>query len=303
MKPKGVLIAGAGFLGTALAHRLARDGVTVHLLSPHAESNTSSGINVVRGGIENKDLVEHLLRSCDIVVHSASTTTPGSSANNPVIEGEQNILPTLNLLALMQRRPGTHLIYLSSGGCVYGDTGSANESLPLQPKSYHGAGKVAIEAFLQAFRSQSSDRPTTILRPSNLYGPQQPLSSGFGLVRTMLEKLRTDSVLEIWGNGDAVRDFLYIDDLVDACVRVINAPRDNDTYNVASGAPCSIKTLIETVQRACKRTFRIEYCAARNTDVRSTLLDSSKIQRALGWKSQVTLEDGILRTWQWLNSK
>lgn len=306
MKSKGVLVVGAGFLGTALAERLADDGTTVHLLSPHPVPGLTRNVNVHRGGMEDEMLVGELATSCDTIVHAASVSTPGSSATDPVIEGERNLLPTLHLLAVLQRHPGVHLIYLSSGGCVYGDSsrGAITELQRLTPKSYHGAGKVAAEAFLRAYSAvDPAKRATTILRPSNLYGPRQLLRDGFGLVRTMLEKMHTDTELEIWGDGGAVRDFIYIDDLIEVCARLVHLPLDNETYNIASGLPCSINDLIKVAERVCSATLRVRYSPERQTDVRATLLDSTKLRQALDWQPRISLEEGISRTWRWLTKK
>jgi UDP-glucose 4-epimerase len=300
MKMQEILIIGAGFVGTALAHRLADKGLGVHILSPNPRGLDSSRLQLHRGSLEDESLLDTLLSRCDTVFHTASATTPGSSTHDPVLEGTHNILPTLKLLAALQKYPNVHLVYLSSGGCVYGNPVSTpvTETHPLQPQSYHGAGKVAAEAFLHAFRAHSSGaQPVTVLRPSNLYGPGQPLREGFGLVRTVLERLRTDSVLEVWGDGETVRDFIYIDDFVDACERFIDLSDDSDTYNVASGFSCSINELIKIVQRVCGKPLQVRYRTGRRTDVRTVVLDTSKLRKRLNWLPAVTLEEGISRLW------
>lgn len=306
MKTHEVLVIGAGFIGSALARRFADTSLDVHILSRNPQSFTDGRIHVHRGALEDDTLLDNLLSHCDTVFHTASTTTPGSSTHDPVIEGTRNILPTLKLLAKLQRHPNIHLIYLSSGGCVYGNplTTPVTETHPLHPQSYHGAGKVAAEAFLHAFRAHSATaQPVTVLRPSNLYGPGQPLREGFGLVRTIIEKLRTDSVLEVWGNGETTRDFIYIDDFVDVCARFVDLPQDSDTYNVASGFSCSINQLIGIVQRVCGKPLQIRYRASRRTDVRTVVLDTCKLQQHLNWKPAVTLEEGIARLWQQLSAQ
>jgi UDP-glucose 4-epimerase len=163
---------------------------------------------------------------------------------------------------------------------------------------------VAAEAFLHAFRAHGACAQTvTVLRPSNLYGPGQPLREGFGLVRTVLEKLRTDSALEVWGDGNTIRDFIYIDDFTDVCARFVGLPQDNDTYNIASGFSCSINQLLDIVQRTCNKPLKVDYRAGRHADVRAVILDTQKVRQYLDWQPSISLEDGIIRTWQWLNSQ
>ncbi len=306
MKMHEVLIIGAGFIGSALARRFGDANLGVHVLSPNPQELADGKINVHRGTLEDESLLDDLLSRCDTVFHTASATTPGSSTHDPVIEGTRNILPTLKLLAMLQRHPNVHLVYLSSGGCVYGNplTTPVAETHPLQPQSYHGAGKVAAEAFLHAFRAHSATaQPVTVLRPSNLYGPGQPLREGFGIVRAILEKLRTDSVLEVWGDGETIRDFIYIDDFVDVCERFVDLSDDSDTYNVASGFSCSINQLVEIIQQVCGKPLRVRYRTGRRTDVRTVVLDTSKLQMRLNWQPAITLEEGIARLWLRLTTR
>ena len=301
MKTNEVLIIGAGFIGSSLARLFADQDIGVHIMSPNPLNSADRRIHAHRGALGDELLLDNLLSRCDTVFHAASATTPGSSTHDPVIEGTHNILPTLELLGALQRHPNVHLIYLSSGGCVYGNplTTPVTEAHPLKPQSYHGAGKVAIEAFLHAFRAHSpTGQPVTVLRPSNLYGPGQALRAGFGLVRTIVERLRTDSVLEIWGDGETTRDFIYIDDFVDVCAQFVDLPQDSDTYNVASGLSCSINKLVEIAQHVCGKPLRVRYRASRRTDVRTVVLDTSKLKQRLNWVPTVTLEEGIARLWR-----
>ena len=201
-----LLLGGAGFIGSALAARLLRDGMAVQVLGRHTAGQ-----------------LEQLLPHCGTVVHLASSTTPGSSAADPGLDLAKLEL-TQRLLALLRTQPQTHLIFFSSGGTVYGNPQHlpVSEDAALAPLSPYGAGKVAQEAFCVAHRAQG--HAVTILRPSNAYGPGQTMKNGFGLVRTMLEHARAGTPAQIWGDGENLRDFIYIDDVVEATMR----PRAGD---------------------------------------------------------------------------
>jgi UDP-glucose 4-epimerase len=258
-----LLLGGAGFIGSALAARLQQEQMAVHVF-----------------GRNDAQQLERVLPECGTVVHLASATTPGSSATQPELE-LGNLALTQRLLALLQTQPDTHLIFFSSGGTVYGNPNRlpVTEDSPIAPLSNHGAGKAAQEAFCQT------------------HGPGQTMKSGFGLIRTLLEYARTDTPLEVWGDGENVRDFIYIDDIVEATLRFIQLPRDCGTYNLGSGVGYSVNQVKGMVETLCGREIRTIYQPARGIDVRSVVLDNTRLKARLTWQPGVGLADGIARTW------
>ena len=283
MSREGVLLlGGTGFIGSALAARLEREGIATHILGHHDAAR-----------------LEKLLPQCGTVIHLASATTPGSSASHPELELD-NLALTLRLLELMQGQPETHLIFFSSGGTVYGNPERlpVTEDAPIAPLSNHGAGKAAQEAFCQAFRANG--HAVTILRPSNAYGPGQNKRGGFGLIRTLLEHARAETAMEIWGDGENVRDFIYIDDVVEACMRFVALPQDSGTYNLGSGTGYSINQMLCVVEQVTGIKLKVSHRPARGIDVRAVVLDISRIEKRLSWKPQTSLEAGVLHAWNWL---
>lgn len=293
-----LLLGGAGFIGTALARKLAAEGRRVHVLARHAPA-AAENVHFLQGGMDSPELLARLLPHCGTVIHLASATTPGNSAGHPVRELE-NLAPSLRLLEALQTYPEIHLIFFSSGGTLYGNPQRlpVQEDDPVAPLSYHGAGKAAMEAFLHAFRMRG--QAVTILRPSNAYGPRQTLKSGFGLIRTMLEHARLGTPLEVWGDGENVRDFIYIDDVAEACARFVELPQDNGTYNLGSGMGYSINQVRDIVERGTGVKLETVCRQARGIDVRAVVLDISRLEARLSWKPQTCLEEGVRRTWDWL---
>lgn len=283
MKRDGVLLlGGAGFIGNALARRLAREGLPVHILGRHQE-----------------DQLEQVLPRCDTVIHLACSTIPGTSAANSFLE-LGNLALTLRLLDLLKMHSEAHLIFFSSGGTVYGNPQHlpVAESSPISPLSSYGAAKASQEAFCGVLRAQG--HAVTILRPSNAYGPGQTMKSGFGLVRTMLEHARTGTPLEVWGDGENIRDFIYIDDVVDATVGLVRLSRDNGTYNLGSGTGFSVNEVRSIVETVCGTKLQTIYRPARGMDVRGVVLDNSCLKARLGWQARVGLREGVVRTQDWL---
>jgi UDP-glucose 4-epimerase len=275
-----LLLGGAGFIGSALAKRLRQDGKTVHLV-----------------GRREGRMLAQLLPKCSTVIHLASATTPGSSSAQPSLE-QANLDLTRHLVQCLQGHPDTHLIYFSSGGTVYGNPLQlpVNEETITAPISPHGIAKVAQENICNSLRAFGN--AVTILRPSNAYGPCQTAKDGFGLVRTLFEHSRFGTTLEIWGDGENVRDYIHIDDIVEATMRLIRLPQDGGTYNLGSGVGYSINQVKLMVEQVTGLTVRTSYQLARGIDVRSVILDSTLIRNQLDWLPKVGLTQGLLRTWQ-----
>lgn len=299
--PRILLLGGGGFLGQALSRALLDKGYEICRVDSEPMRPMGEQDRVFVGDFSTPDFLAPLLSNCDTLIHLASATTPSSSASSPFMEAA-NIEATLRLLELAQQSDLQHLIFISSGGTVYGNPVRlpAKEPDPLAPHSYHAAGKVAIESFLQAYRHLTG-KVVTILRPSNIYGPGQPLRSGFGIIRTMLENVRTGQPLTIWGDGENVRDYLYIDDMVAVCCQLIERGCDNETFNVGAGIGTSINRLHQIIEQLVEGSIPVQHLPARSLDVRAIMLDSSKLIRATGWTPAVHLEEGIARTWKWLN--
>lgn len=286
MSREGVLLLGGhGFIGSALAKRLQHEGAPVHVV-----------------GRSNPDSLGQLLPQCSTVVHLASGTTPGSSARQPQLE-QGNLALTLHLLNLLQKQPKTHVLFFSSGGTVYGNpaTSPVAEDHLLAPLSHHGAGKAAQEILCKTLITQG--HAVTVLRPSNAYGPGQTLRQGFGLIRTMLQHAQDGTQLEIWGDGETVRDYIYIGDVVEATLRLIGLPDDCGIYNLGSGVGHSINQVKNVVEQVCGLELKTTYRPARGMDVRSVVLDTARLKSRLGWEPRVGLTQGVLETWRWLMPK
>jgi UDP-glucose 4-epimerase len=300
-----LLLGGGGFIGTALARRLCENKFNVHILSKYFPTRQiAPNMTIHKGKLDDREILERVLPECKTIIHLASSTTPGCSSRQPVMEGNKNITPTLRFLDILQSYNNIHLIFVSSGGTLYGNpkTILVDETHPINPLSFHGAGKVAIETFLRTF-STLPEKSTTIVRPSNVYGPGQPLRSGFGVIRTMLEHVHRGTVMEIWGDGTSIRDFLYLDDMLSALIHLIDFHNDNNTYNIGSGTGYSLNQLKEIIESVCSKKLSAIYRPSRKTDVKAIVLDSSRLIKKTKWHPTVSLEQGIELTWKWLKQQ
>jgi UDP-glucose 4-epimerase len=287
MRRNGVLLlGGTGFIGSALAVRLQREGIPVRVV-----------------GRDNLQQLTPWLTDCSTVIHLASTTTPGSSAAQPALE-RANLDLTRHLVQCLRGFPGTHLIYFSSGGAVYGNPAQlpVEEDAPRVPLSPYGVAKVAQEEMCQQLLAHGHSA-VTILRPSNAYGPGQTAKSGFGLVRTLMDHARLGTTMEVWGDGNNVRDFIYIDDLVDATMRLVHRPQDAGIYNLGSGVGHSVNQVRLLVEQITGLQIHVDHHPVRATDVRVVVLNSRRLFDQLAWRPAIELTQGLELNWLQIPNK
>ena len=304
---KVLILGGGGFIGSCLARRLCHKGHEVHIITPRPFDPqpfelSEGNFSLHYGSMDNPSLPKRVLPRCNTIIHLASATTPTDSDKNPIYEVEKNLMPTVKFLELIQQWAGNlKFIFISSGGAIYTprEEKPITENQALHPKSYYGAGKIAIESFLKAYAG-IHNMDTVILRPSNLYGPGQPLKAGFGLIRTMLAHIQDRTTMEIWGDGEIVRDFVYIDDMITLLDRIIETPDLSGTYNVGFCQGYSINQVKEIVEDVTGRTLKAEYINKRKVDIHKVVIDSKKLRHTTGWHPVVPLKLGISHTWNWL---
>ncbi len=294
-----ILLLGGGFIGQALANRLTEDGRPITVISRSIPEHLTKDVNWQQGDLGDSGLLREHVSECHAVVYLASTSTPSCHVHAPTLEVKENLLPLLQLLEIMGDHSDIPLVFLSSGGAIYGDPVilPVSETHVLSPLSNHAAGKAAAEHFLGVFAHQG--HPVTILRPSNVYGPNQPLRYGFGIIRTILEHLKHETEMTIWGDGNIVRDYLYIDDLISACMAVLNDPSAG-TFNIGSGLGCSINELCLLAEQVTGEGLKLHHQPERRIDVQKVVLDNTVFRSGYAWQPQFTIKQGIHLSWEWL---
>ena len=301
-----ILLIGAGFAGRAILPHLSQRYANVYVLTRSlCHFPEYKNVHVHTTSVDNEKVLNILLPLCDTILYFAWDSTPGKTALKPILEVGANLLPLIRFLEMLQNYSNRHLVFLSSGGTVYGNTASeaTSEEQPFHPRCYYAAGKISCEAFITAFGRQT-DNQITLLRPSNFYGVGQPYIKGFGLIRTVFEHLLTNTAVEIWGDGSAKRDYLYIEDFVAANLLLLNQPPLSKVqiFNISSGQNTSVSEICETVEKISGRPLKRIYKPVRSVDLFNTSIDSAKL-RSLGWKPDTDLSQGLAYTWEWLCRK
>ncbi len=300
---KVLVLGGCGFIGSHLVDDLLVAGHKVHVFdrSPELYRAPLANVDYFFGDFSDSPLLAEALEGVDVVYHLISTTVPSTSNLDPISDVQGNLINMLRLLQLMVQKKINKIVYLSSGGTVYGipDVVPIPETHPLCPICSYGVVKVAIENYLQMFHHLHG-LEYIVLRASNPYGERQGHVGVQGVIGTFMRKLLADEPIEIWGDGSVVRDFIYVGDLAELCVRACDH-KVNGIFNVGSGAGNSINDIVSTLVSVTGKQMVPIYKSGRGYDVQRVVLDVQRAINTFGWIPKVGLAEGISRSWLWEN--
>ena len=298
-------IGGGGFVGTHLVERLLERGhpVRIYGRNPNRFRGTPRDADFVEGELGNHGLVREALEGMEVVFHLVSTTLPKTSNDDPGFDVRSNLVDTIQLLQACVEAGVHKVVFPSSGGTVYGPpkTLPVTEEHPTEPITSYGIVKLAVEKYLNLFRHLHG-LDYAALRISNAYGPYQDPAGQQGAISVFLECVREGRPITVWGDGGAVRDYLYISDLMDALELAAETETEHRVFNVGSGCGVSVNGLLGGISEATGRRPEVEYLPARALDVPASVLDVGRAERDLGWRPRTGLPEGISRTWTWLQT-
>lgn len=302
-----VIFGGAGFIGSHLTEELLAHGWPVRVFDKTRGdwrnlAKVQDRVEMLEGDFVNQVDVRTALDGCRTAIHLVSTTLPSSSNENPAYDIESNVIASLNFLDEARRAGVTRILFISSGGTVYGPAQRIpiDEDHPTEPACSYGIGKLAIEKYLALYH-RLYGLNSAVLRFSNPYGERQNPAAAQGAVAVFLGRVQRGEPIDLWGDGSAVRDYLYIKDGVRAFRQVLENPEASGVFNVGSGEGTSLVSLIEAIRRATARPVVVNRLPGRPLDVPTNVLDSGRLTRLTGWRADTDLETGLARTWAWMN--
>lgn len=302
---RALVVGGSGFIGSHLVDALLEAGAEVVVYDRARERyrETPAGVRWVDGELGDSGLLSSLLPDIDTLFHLASTTLPQTSNEDPAHDVQSNLVETVQMLeACVKQRVGK-VVFLSSGGTVYGRVRElpVGEDHPTEPLCSYGIVKLAVERYLQLFHHLHGLR-YAVMRPGNPYGERQSPDGIQGAVAVFLGRLARTESLEVWGDGTVVRDYFHVSDLARACVLAATSDRKRAIYNVGSGNGLSTMELLQRIEAIVGHAPPLDRKAARNFDVPELVLDASRIREELGWEPRVSLDEGLKRTWEWMRA-
>lgn len=305
---KCLILGGGGFMGSHLSEALAAEGRSVRIFDrpnlPRFELvQQYKGIEWVEGDFINREDVVQAVSGCDIIYHLISTTLPRSSNENPAYDVETNVIGTLHLLEAARRNKVKKIVFVSSGGTVYGVPQEipVAESHPTEPICSYGIGKLAIEKYLNLFHLLHGI-DYCVLRLANPFGERQRVSMAQGAVTVFLHKALNNETVEIWGDGSVVRDYFHVSDAVSALLKVGTYEGDVRVFNIGSGVGRSVNEILDAIDALLGISVKRAYLPARAFDVPVSVLDISRAAEHLGWTPWLSFSEGLSRTAGWLRS-
>ena len=309
---RALVTGAAGFIGSTLVDRLLADGHTVvgvDDLSRGRRTNIAAaeaqpGFDFVQADVLTDDLVSVLDRARpEVVFHLAAQVDVRRSVDDPAFDAGVNVVGTVRVAEAARRCGVRTIVNTSSGGSIYGvprhyPTG---ETAPLEPASPYAAGKVAAEVYLNMFgRLHGLD--CTHIAPSNVFGPRQDPHGEAGVVAIFTSALLAGRATVVFGDGSNTRDYVYVDDVVDAFCRAADGVGAGRRFNIGTGVETSDRALHTAVAAAVGAPDEPDIAPPRLGDLRRSCLDARKAQAELGWRPRVSLAEGLRRTADYFRS-
>jgi UDP-glucose 4-epimerase len=302
---KVLVIGGNGFIGSHIVDKLLAHGHSVRVFDRQPERFRAplQDVHYCFGDFGDKMALVEALTGVDAVFHLLSTTLPGTADLDPRSDVQDNLIGTINLLEAMRGVGLRRILFVSSGGTVYGipETVPIPETHPLRPIGSYGIVKASIEHYLEMYRRTRGFSPI-IVRASNPFGPRQAHSGVQGVISTFLRRILAGEPIEIWGDGNVVRDYFEVSDLAELCVRAGTSSREG-AYNAGSGYGLSVNEIIGAIRAATDSRFEIVYKPGRLVDVPRSVLDCSRAKSDFGWECKIGFDVGLRDTWNWLNTQ
>lgn len=305
MKNKKVLVTGgAGFIGSNLVKQLIKEDNYVTVLDNFMSGHRSNldqfpTVRIIEGDIRDKTAVELAMKGVQVVFHLAASVGNKRSIDQPIQDAEINVLGTLQVLEAA-RKEGVRKIVTSSSAGIFGElkTIPIKEDHPIEPDSPYGCTKLCEEKLCLAY-AKLYDIEAVCLRYFNVYGPNQRFDAyGNAIPIFVFRMLRNESLL-IYGDGEQTRDFVHVDDVVQANIKAADAIGVNGAFNIASGKRVTINRLVEMITKDNYKSIKIEHGSIRPGDVLHSLADISLANQRINYTPLVDLESGIKGYVKW----
>jgi UDP-glucose 4-epimerase len=306
---KVLIFGGGGFIGSTIADRLLVDGYSIKIferprVQPYRKFMDSEEVEWVAGDISSMHDVNDAIHDVDAVLHLVSTTLPKSSNDDPIFDVQSNVVGSLHILNAMVTHRVRNIVFISSGGTVYGNPLylPVDENHPTNPVVSYGITKLVIEKYLQMYEGLHGIKAIT-LRVANPYGERQRIETAQGAVGVFLHHAIKGIPIEVWGDGSVTRDYIHVSDVAEAFSKALHYAGAQRVFNISSGVGISLNDLIGRIEEALGQPMERHYLPARCFDVPANVLCNELARRELKWTPLVSMEEGVGRTVAWIRGE
>lgn len=303
---KITIFGGGGFIGSTIADRLLTEGHALRIferprVQPYRKFKDDEAVEWIAGDLSSTHDVSDAIQGVDAILHLVSTTLPKNSNDDPIYDVQSNVVASLHILNAMVVHKVRNIVFISSGGTVYGNPLylPVDEKHPTNPVVSYGITKLAIEKYLQMYERLHGIKAIT-LRVANPYGERQRIETAQGAVGVFLHHALKGIPIEIWGDGSVTRDYIHVSDVAVAFVKALHYTGDQRLFNVSSGVGTALNALIDALEDALGKSIERRYLPGRPFDVPVSVLCNNLARSELNWTPLVSMPDGIARTAEWM---
>ena len=301
-KPSCVVLGGGGFIGMNLCRRLAASGHRVRAFGRRCLfPDDLQGVEWRHGDFTDAGSVAAAIESFDIVFHLIHATMPQPANLDMAADLQNNVVPTIVLLDLCRRFAVKRVVFVSSGGTVYGCPRQipTPETAATTPICAYGISKLAIEKYLALYEHlQGLDY--RVLRIANPFGPFQTTLKDQGVIAALIARGLSGKPIEIWGDGSVVRDFVFVEDVVDALAKAgVGDHGGERVFNIGSGQGRSLREIIAATENLLDTELRIDWKPGRSIDVPVSVVAIDRAREVLDWTPTTSFESGLEKTIEW----
>ena len=303
---KILIFGGGGFIGSTIADRLLAEGYPLRIferprVQPYRKFKDNESVEWLAGDLSSSHDVSDAIQGVDAVLHLVSTTLPKNSNDDPIYDVQSNVVASLHILNAMVAYKVSKIIFISSGGTVYGNPIylPVDEVHPTNPVVSYGITKLAIEKYLQMYERLHGIKAIA-LRVANPYGERQRVETAQGAVGVFLHHALKGTPIEIWGDGSVTRDYIHVSDVAEAFVKALNYTGDLRLFNISSGVGTPLNALIDMLEAVLGRSIERQYLPRRSFDIPVSVLCNNLMRSELGLTPLVSMPQGIARTAEWM---
>ncbi len=285
-----ILLIGYGFIGQNLYKKIIKTNLSITVLSPHIKEEKEKGF--IRAKIQDIPFITNLNLDNTTIIHTAHVGYPLHENDTLAREVEENLNPLLILLEHIKKAKNCRLIYISSGGAIYGipKINPVTEEYIGNPISFYGLCKKYMEEAITIYH-QNYGLSYDIVRPSNVYSLEWKTHKKQGLISTLVSAIEEDKIFHLWGSGEAKKDYIHVDCVTEAIIKISNQSPSNTVFNLSLNKGFSINEVIKKIEKKYNKNIKVVHQSLKNQDVAQIILDNKKLSEYIDWKPKDFLSE------------